>query len=103
MREDKMGVAKTTTFNTPEICCVTCGKNIDVCYTDNSVLGLFHGMCQCRKCYIKDEHPECESCKELLSPQWKYCPHCGVRKDSTIKELSYQTMINAGLFGWDGG
>jgi len=57
--------------------CATCGKETEVCYTDSGVLGMTHGFCQCRDCYIKAGHPECSSCKELTAKGWKHCPHCG--------------------------
>ena len=57
--------------------CRTCGKSTDVCYTDEGALGLTHGFCQCRECYIKSGHPECSQCKELLSSQFRYCPWGG--------------------------
>ena len=61
----------------PHSCC-TCGKPTDNCYTDGGSLAMVHGQCRCRECYIKDGHPECLDCGELLSEKWTYCPHCGV-------------------------
>lgn len=62
-----------------KIKCITCGKETDVCYTDEGVLGFTHGHCQCRECYIKSGHPECSTCGELLSSGWKFCAHCGTQ------------------------
>lgn len=64
-------------METKIIICATCGKETAACYTDEGILGLTHGRCQCRECYIKDGHPECPNCKNLLQQGWSFCPHCG--------------------------
>ena len=56
--------------------CGTCGKETDICYTDDGVLGMVHGFCQCKECYSKT-HPLCFNCQELTDKLWKYCAHCG--------------------------
>ena len=57
--------------------CASCGTETEVCYTDQGVLGMTHGMCQCRECYVKGGHPECKTCGELCYETWKFCGHCG--------------------------
>lgn len=59
------------------IICRACGNPTDICYTDEGYLGLTHGTCLCRACYIAQGHPECPHCKTLLSPEWVFCPRCG--------------------------
>jgi len=57
--------------------CASCKTEAEVCYTDQGVLGMTHGCCLCRDCYIKDGHPECPECGELCYESWKFCGHCG--------------------------
>lgn len=64
----------------PKIFCKNCGKETDTCWTDDLNLGLSHGFCQCRDCYIKAGHPECSTCHELLNKSWNYCPQCGTSR-----------------------
>lgn len=66
--------------------CRTCRKETDVCYTDEGVLGMTHGSCQCRDCYVKDGHPECPKCKELTYESWKFCTHCGSPLDNKVEK-----------------
>ena len=59
--------------------CISCGKETDICYTDEGMLGLTHGHYRCRECYIKAGHPACLECGELLSNKFKFCPWCGTK------------------------
>ena len=59
--------------------CGNCGAETDTCYTDSGVLGMVHGQCLCRKCYIADGHPECPKCGETTAEKWRYCPWCGAK------------------------
>lgn len=47
-------------------------------------LGMTHGACQCRECYVKNGHPECPECKGLTLPEWKFCSHCGAKLKAAV-------------------
>ncbi len=72
--------------------CGGCSKETSICYTDSGVLGMVHGHCFCKSCYIADGHTECISCKELLPEQWKYCPHCGWKQSVFLKHKGQHTL-----------
>ncbi len=61
--------------------CCSCGHKFgkgETIYSDGGMLEINHGGGQCRDCYAKS-HPFCSKCDLPLSPNWKFCPHCGLK------------------------
>ncbi len=57
--------------------CATCRQVTETCYTDTGVLGMVHGQCLCRACYVADGHPACPQCADLTVQGRRFCAHCG--------------------------
>ncbi len=68
--------------------CAKCGCSTDICYTDSGVLGMVHGQCMCRSCYmIEYGNYECPGCRKLMNPRWSFCPWCGQSVSPTTARM----------------
>lgn len=72
--------------------CTSCHAVTEDCYTDSGALGMAHGQCQCRDCFIADGHPECPICHGLTSRNWLYCAHCGTPLTNSTRLAARQEV-----------
>lgn len=59
--------------------CMTCNEEINgtIYMDDTTGLGFSRSMWQCKPCYLKSGHRECE-CGAFPLDAWKFCSQCGV-------------------------
>ena len=61
--------------------CSTCNRAFgekEVIYDDGGTMSIVHGGGQCKACYLKSGHKECE-CGQVALDSMKFCHECGKR------------------------